>query len=349
MVEVIRFLIDLISLACFYIIISLSLNLEYGWAGIPNFGKMLFVGAGAYVVAYFAGRIMIFLFSIKYDYINNNAPSVAVMNQILISRPVLGISIFITVLALALLIGVLFGLFASIISLRLREDYFAMSLYIFAEIERNFVYNYDRIAGGNLGVAIPDPFLWLYNYIDRYIFFLILLISFSVITFLIIERMTKSPLGRTLKAIRENEVVAQVYGKNIFLIKTKVFMIASMFASLAGALYAFYAGGVIAVAYDRVSWTFWPFFMIILGGLANNLGATVGAISIVSVRYLIDFYKFEIAHYVPFDVAWLEYILVGIALILILIFRQEGLIKEKPVKTLAEKEIQAIIVKEKRE
>ena len=100
-------------------------------------------------------------------------------------------------------------------------------------------------------------------------------------------------------------------------------------------LYAFYVGGTIAIAYDRTSWTFWPFMMILIGGLANNKGVLVGTLLFVTLRKFIIFFKDSLQPYVPFDVVWLDFLLLGVILIAVLLYRPQGIFTEKPTKTIS--------------
>jgi branched-chain amino acid transport system permease protein len=83
--------------------------------------------------------------------------------------------------------------------------------------------------------------------------------------------------------------------------------------------------------------------MVIVGGAGNNVGALVGAGIFVTLRKLITFYKSYFEPFVPFDVVWLEYLLLGLALIVVLLYRPEGLVPERPTKTLARRELKEII------
>ena len=83
-----------------------------------------------------------------------------------------------------------------------------------------------------------------------------------------------------LRAVRDNEVAAESLGKNTTHVRIKIIMVSAALAAIAGALYAFYVGGTIAFAYDRASWTFWPFLMILIGGLANNKGVLIGTLTL---------------------------------------------------------------------
>ena len=110
-------------------------------------------------------------------------------------------------------------------------------------------------------------------------------------------------------------------------------MVSAGLAAIGGALYAFYVGGTIAFAYDRASWTFWPFLMILIGGLANNKGIVVGTFIFVLIRKLIIFFKDSLEGFVPFDIIWLDFLLLGIILLVVLLYRPQGIFKEKPTPT----------------
>ena len=112
-------------------------------------------------------------------------------------------------------------------------------------------------------------------------------------------------------------------------------MVSAGLAAIAGALYAFYVGGTIAFAYDRASWTFWPFLMILIGGLANNKGVLIGTLLFVTLRKFIIYFKDSFQGYVPFDVIWLDFLLLGIILLAVLLYRPQGIFIEKPTPTIS--------------
>ena len=146
--------------------------------------------------------------------------------------------------------------------------------------------------------------------------------------------MIRSPLGRMLRAVRDNEVAAESLGKTPHMIRIKIIMVSAALAAIGGALYAFYVGGTIAFAYDRASWTFWPFLMILIGGLANNKGVLIGTLLFVTLRKFIIFFKDSFEGFVPFDVVWLDFLLLGVILLAILLYRPQGIFVEKPTKTI---------------
>jgi len=196
-------------------------------------------------------------------------------------------------------------------------------------------HNFTPIIRGNLGALVPDPFAWAGEF--RYITVLVFVVVICVLVFIYLARLLRTPLGRVLRAIRDNEVVAEALGKDVTSTRMKIIIIASMIGAIAGALDAFKAGGIISTMYHRETWTFWPWVMVILGGAANNLGVVAGALVFTTLRRVIDFFKGYLDPFVPFSVVWLEPLLLGVILLLILMYRPEGMIPEKPTQTLDKK------------
>ena len=197
------------------------------------------------------------------------------------------------------------------------------------------VSNYNpSIIGGYYGVSVPDILAWLPGE-QRFLAFTVMAVLIAILVYLFVERLLTSPYGRLLKAMRENEDVVEAFGKNIMTVRIKTVAIGSAVAATAGALYSFYSVNVIATTFNRVEWTFFPFLMLLLGGMGNNRGVVLGVFSFVVAKLFLTVYKFEIKTmlHLPFEATWLEYILFGIAMLLILYYRPEGILKEKPVMT----------------
>ena len=341
---------DFIIFFAIYLIVALSLNLEYGYGGVPNFGKVLAVAAGAFTVGFFPGRIAAWLFNIgtaeyngltDYATLDYHVTIVTEVNKVLGANPALSIAIFFVTLIVAALIGAAIGYVASYPAIRLREDYLAIMLLAMGEAIRVIGHNYTPIIRGNIGALVPDPFAWAREF--RYMVVLLFIVGVCLMVLFYLERLVRTPLGRMLRATRDNEDVAESLGKDVTRIRMKVIVIASMIGAIAGALDAFKAGGIIATMYHRETWTFWPWVMVILGGAANNTGIVVGAFAFTSLRRLIDYFKGYLNPFVPFSVVWLEPLILGIMLILILMYRSGGLIPEKPTPTLSRKKLKKII------
>lgn len=327
------FLIDLLAIFSIYVIVNLSLNLEFGYTGIPNFGKVLAVGAGAFVAAAIPGRIFAGMIGIEGDYIGNNIAIVSQINLWLVDNAGIGIAVFILTLGIAAVVGAILGLATSYPVIRLRGDYLAITLLAFGESIRIIGNNFTPLAGGTLGVQVPESLSFLPDDM-RFPVATIGLLIIAAIVFVYTEKVVRSPLGRMLRAVRDNETAAQALGKDATRARIQVIMISAALAAIGGALYAFYVGGTIAFAYDRASWTFWPFLMIIIGGLANNRGVLVGTFTFVVIRKLIIFFKDSFEGFVPFDVVWLDFLLLGVILLAVLLYRPQGIFHEKPTPTI---------------
>ncbi|MEM1905515.1 MAG: branched-chain amino acid ABC transporter permease [Nitrososphaerota archaeon] len=337
------FLTNLITLIGLFIIISLSLNLEYGYAGIPNFGKLLAVAGGAYFVGAVSGRILALAYGqpAGLGYIERNLEVVGLLNSAISSSPLQSIGFLILSIVGAAFFGGLLGYVASYPAIRLRGDYLAITLLAMGEIFWVIGDNWQPLIGGSMGVRIPDPFRWIGSEYRPLAILLTVLIT-AVIIFLYLEYLGRSPLGRVLKAMRENELSASVYGKDVVKLRTKTLIVGFAIAAISGALNSLWTVSVSPKDFERVRHTFMPWVMVIIGGAGNNLGAVVGAIIFVTLRELIVFYKYFFEAIIPFDVVWLEYLFMGIALIIVLMYRPEGLIPEKPTRTLSKKKIREI-------
>ncbi len=334
---------DLIINLAIYLIVALSLNLEYGYAGIPNFGKVLSVAGGAYAVGFFPGRIAAWLFNIapNLDYITyHRGIIIPQVNSVLRGNPALSLALFFATLAIAAAVGALLGLASCYPAIRLREDYLAMTLLAMGESLGLIGLYYSPLIGGTLGVAVPDLFGWSGE--SRYIASMLFILSISLLVLFYLERLVRTPLGRMLRAIRDNEDVAESFGKDVTRIRMRTIMISSIIAAVGGALYAFNTCNVFSPTFSRASWTFIPWVMVVLGGAANNVGVLLGTFGLISLQRFIDFYKEQLGPLVPFDVVWLYFLLLGVGIILIQMYKPEGLIQEKPTHTLSRKQLKRL-------
>ena len=327
------FLVDLLAIFAIYVIVNISLNMEFGYTGIPNFGKVLAVGTGAFVAASIPGRIFASIAGIDGDYISDNLLIVSQINLWLVDNVGIGFVVFFLTLGIAAAVGGGVGLLTAYPVRRLRGDYLAITLLVFGESIRIIGNNYTPLVGGTLGVQVPDPLSFLPDEF-RFPVATIGLVAIAAIIYVYSEKMIRSPLGRMLRAVRDNEVAADALGKNSTHIRIKIIIVSAALAAIGGALYAFYVGGTIAFAYDRASWTFWPFLMILIGGLANNKGVLIGTLLFVTLRKFIVFFKDSLDGFVPFDVIWLDFLLLGVILLAILLYRPQGIFVEKPTATI---------------
>ncbi|HEC57656.1 MAG TPA: branched-chain amino acid ABC transporter permease [Candidatus Syntrophoarchaeum butanivorans] len=331
-----------------YLIVSLSLNIEYGFGGIPNFGRALAVLVGAIAVGAFVNRVIMLVLGINGDIIYASGEVKSLMNELISKDPLIGVALFLLVILLAAALGALTGALFILPSARLSEDYLAITLLAISEVLFMVSYCNPRIIGGYYGVSVPDIFAWAPGEWREPLFALLLIFTATVIYF-ITDRILSSPYGRLLKAMREDEEVVRACGRDVMWIRIRTVALGSSIAAVAGALYSLYTLNVIATGFGRVEWTFYPFLMVLLGGAGNKKGVVAGTISFVLIKILLMTYKYEIKDLfnLPFETVWLEYIIFGILMLLILLFRPQGLIEEEPIMTEPMKEAWERYSKEK--
>jgi branched-chain amino acid transport system permease protein len=328
------FILDVLLWFAIYMIVVLSLNIEYGYAGIPNFGRAMAVLIGAMAVGGVVNRILMYILGIEGGIIEASGTLKGVVTPVISHNPLFGLGLLIFSLLIAGFMGALAGALFILPSAKLKHDYLAITLLAISEV-LYLVSNFNTsLIGGYYGVSAPDVMAWIPGE-QRFLAFTLLGLSLAVLVYLFVERLLTSPYGRLLKAMRENEDVVKAFGRNTFMLRIKTVALGSGIAALAGAFYSLYSVNVIASAYHRVEWTFFPFLMLLLGGKGNNKGVVVGVFCFVLAKVFLTVYKYEIKStlHLPFEATWLEYILFGVLMLLILYYRPEGLLMEKPVLT----------------
>ncbi|MDM7274726.1 MAG: branched-chain amino acid ABC transporter permease [Thermoprotei archaeon] len=383
---------DVFSIAIILIVV-LALNFMAGYAGIPNFGMALFVYIGAFALAGVGTRVALALVELtspgfiellrsSYPLILGDSSSFEVfvrvagdpmvnrivtrkVESVIEASSILSLTLTLAVFGFAIIAGALTGVLASLAAVRLREDYLAIVLLAFSELMVSVVFDQtDALAGGPNGAWVVRPWprvgaleglAGLLGTIPDVLISLAVGLAVLAACFIYVERMANSPMGRMLRAMRDDDLTIRVYGRDVAVTRLKVMAIGAAMASIAGAIYAtVYIQVKAADTYDRVTWTFVPWAMMILGGMANNWGAVLGGIIVYLGRKAIYYYAPAIASVIsPIlgveasiagDIlrAQLPNILVGVLIILVLYLRPQGIIPEKPSKTLSRREIEAI-------
>ena len=289
---------DLIVYIGIFGIVALSLNLEFGFAGLANFGKVAFFLIGAYTYA--------------------------ILSQI-------GVPFYLCLIVGALTSAIL-GLLVSLPALRLRMDYLAIAILAFGEILRLIMKSEKWLAGGNWGMPVSPIFPSTGSYLTYRLENIGLVFFCLFICFLVLQLLANSPYGRAMRAIREDEVAAEALGKDRSKFKAQALMLGSAMAGIAGGLYAQYLQHVVPGMFiPMVTFTVW--IMVLLGGPANNWGVLLGAALVEIFDRGTNIAKDYIT--LPIDPSDLQYILFGALIILVLLFRPQGLLKESMVKTRA--------------
>ena len=286
------FLLHLGVLITIYTIFALSLNLEVGYTGLFNFGHVAFFGIGAYTCALLTLQRIPFEVS----------------------------------LLIALAMAGLWGCLLSLPSLRLRGDYFGIATLGFGEIIRMIFQNEVWLTKGPMGIpGIPKPVLFSYRFASLSQYFSLTL-GFAVLTFLFLRVTLRSPFGRVLRAIRDDEVAAETLGKNAFRYRVKAFVIGSVFAGLAGSLWAHYTTFISPGDFTLLE-TILALLIVVLGGQGTAWGPVIGTVLLILFQESLRLLRLP-AEWTRY-LAPLQQMIFGALLVLLMIFRPQGLIRVK--------------------
>ncbi|MFX0054283.1 MAG: branched-chain amino acid ABC transporter permease [Promethearchaeota archaeon] len=340
-------IINLVIDISIFSIVTLSLNLEVGFTGIPQFGRVIAVIMGAFTAGSIPGRVMAFLMGIPnaemYADGAYNVVIVTSINAVLRTNPLLAITYMLSSLILAAIAGAIIGWLTSRPAVRLKEAYLGISLLAFGDILMFIGINYTPIVGGTTPVMVPDPFAWVWGPMRSVMYAVVTALLMGFVLFML-YRLTKSPFGRSLKMLRDNELTSNVYGKDTVSVRTTSLVIGSMIASVAGAIYVMFIGAANSQAFSRLNWTFYPWAYLMLGGVANNFGILLGVTFFIIARTGIIISK-PFLEFLPFEPIWLEYTLAGAVMIIIVLFKPRGLIPEKPETSMSTERIHEIVAR----
>jgi branched-chain amino acid transport system permease protein len=302
------YLVTLGVFTCINAIIALGFNLQFGHAGIVNLGYFALVAVGAYMTGIAA--------------VGPPPPDGFTQYVGGFGWPV----------PLAILFGVAsalaFSLLLGLVALtRLRHDYLALALVAILEGLQVLATNDLRLFNGVTGLTnIPGPWSDVLSPSDFQLVFLGIAVISVILVFLVIQRITSSPLGRALKAVREDEEVVASLGRNTWRLKMVAFLIGGMAAGFGGSLLAVYATGWSTTAWAPEE-SLALLAAVIVGGRGRNIGAVVG---VAVVQGLIVQGSTFIPHIGSITVLpQLEAITIGVLLLAFLWFRPDGILAER--------------------
>jgi ABC-type branched-subunit amino acid transport system permease subunit len=286
---------------------ALSLNLQFGFAGVVNFGYILFQAVGAYIAA------VVVL-----------GPSSAFQQYVFGARLPFGVALLLATAAGAVL-SFLIGLF----SLRnIRRDYQAAILLIISLMATQVVQGYVPLFNGSNGVTgVPRPLsslpLSLQGYQWSYAGWVLLV---AALAFAFVTWLSRSPWGRALRALRDQEDAASAIGLNVTALRLQVFVIGGALAGLSGGLLVEYIGAWSPDAWGYAE-TFVIFTALFVGGIGNFRGAVLGVL-LVPIIFL------ELPRFLP-QVGYpglmdsVEWIAIGAVWMLCLYVRPQGIVPER--------------------
>ncbi len=303
------FLADLLALGCINAVIVLGFNLQYGYAGILNMTYYTFVAIGAYITA------------------------VTTMGH----QPAgYGTETYILQWSLPWFLGLLaggigsalLGLFVVTIAVRrLRSDYLAIVTVSIGFIIWVLITDDPRIFDGANGLYGVPQIAGTESYSG--VAYTLTLMGLSIIllaaVIVVARRIFRSPYGRLLRGLREDEIVALSFGKPVVQARIFIFVLGSFIAGLAGGLLVLYIGAWSPDAFLPLE-TFFFLAAMIVGGSGNYIGSIVGAFLVVEL--LNEATRFTPSFGQPQDAGAIRGILIGVVFILVLRFRPGGLVRE---------------------
>jgi branched-chain amino acid transport system permease protein len=285
-----------------YSLLAIGMNMHWGDTGLLNFAHAAFFAVGAYTSA-----------------ILTTPPATGSL-----ATRVVGFDfpIVVGLLAGTALAG-LVGVFLALPSVRLEGDYLAIVTLSAAELIRLLIHNEAWLTTGAQTLKnIPRPLSGSLP-VSYDLFYFVLVWAIVGVCYLLFTRLSQSPFGRVLHAIRENDDVPLALGKNTYAFKLKSFGIGAAIAGLAGGLWAHYVYAISSIMF-LPSITFLIWAAVIIGGAGSYGGAILGASVIVGLRQITRFIPGD----VPFgdQLAYIRLMVVGAVLILVLYYRPEGLL-----------------------
>ena len=221
------------------------------------------------------------------------------------------------------------------ICIRLRSDYLAIATLGIAEILRLVLKNEIWATNGARGISqIPKPFEHVaepWNQVGM----LLLVFAIVLVLYVLLERARRSPWGRVMAAIRENEDAARAAGKDVERLRIEAFIFGAALMGLGGALMAHHIKFIEPNAAEPVSATFLVWVMLIIGGSGNNRGAILGAILVWAIWSATEILTTRLPSEWAIKAAYLRIFLVGLALQFILQRYPGGIFRERRFRTTA--------------
>ena len=313
-----RILFNVLTFAGIYGLAAIGLNVHFGLTGLLNFGHASFMGVGAYVtlllIPHAAGR--------EGQITETGLP-------------------FLLALVIGILSASLFGLLLGLPAIRLRGDYLAIVTIAAAEIFRLLVRDLESVTGGVYGVINFSDSLqqhrpsFIETFVSKYdlnagqiwVGFLSWVSIFFVL--LLLNRLNSSPWGRALRAVREDEDAVRALGKNAVWLKLQSFMLGAGIAGLSGVFLAFNYGSLQTTLFVPLL-TFYVWAIMILGGVGSLSGPIFGSVIfwvIISETDRLAALIFENAN--GQQLAGVRFVLVGLLIMILMIFRPSGLLGKK--------------------
>jgi len=279
------YFVHLAILISIFAVLGVSLNLIVGYTGLLSVTHAAFFGVGAYATA------------------------------ILLTTTSLG---FFTSVLVGVVLAVIVSFLIGVVLSKFNDDYYALASLGFSVIVFSVFLNWQGLTRGPLGIpGISRPELFGFVF-SQNIHFLIFTAVTLVLVFWAAQLIVRSSFGRVLKAIRDDETALQVFGYKTLHFKLAIFMISAGMAAIAGSLFASYITFIDPSSFAVMESVF-MLSIVILGGLADNKGAMLGALFLILLPEILRFVG------MPTDIAaQMRQVIYGVLLILLMLYRPQG-------------------------
>jgi branched-chain amino acid transport system permease protein len=292
-----------------YGVFALGLNVHWGYTGIFNFGVAGFFAVGAYTTA-----------------ILTKQPSTGQYVEYIGGY---GLPFVVGLLGAGLACGIL-AFIIGIPTLSLREDYLAIASIGVAESLRRVFINERWLANGTRGmIGIPQPLHGLVDPSDYKYVYLCIVAVILIVIYIAIERGIRSPWGRVLRAIREDEMTAAASGKSVFAFKMQAFVLGAVIMGIGGAMYAHYVRAITPDSFTPFFGTFLIWVMLIVGGSGNSKGAVLGAFIVWGIWTGTDWIINHSPGALGTQIFYLRNLLIGLLIVVVLLVRPKGILGEE--------------------
>ena len=284
--DILSYVFHLLIILAIYLVLALSANLSLGFGGLFNLAFSGFALIGGYMSA-------LFMLQLKIP--------------------------FTVAFVLSLFFGYIIGWLMSAITSKLKGDYLALTTFGFGFVVFTIALNWEKLTRGALGLpGIPKPNLGFLQ-INNLSQFLVLYGLIALISYLFIQKLIKSPIGRNIQGLRDNELGILVLGKNSAKLKNLVLGLSGLFGALSGVLYVHYITYIDPYSFGLGDLIF-ILSAVFLGGLASNKGTFTGVLILVFIPEALRFLPIPSALIGP-----LRQIIYSLIIIVILWLKPKGI------------------------
>lgn len=319
-----NFFVGFMTFVGIYGIITLGLNIQWGYTGVFNFGILAFFLIGAYTAAIITKEPATGEFQ---DYIGGYRNDLDFIPYLDSGE---WFPFIVGTVAAGTVAGLL-ALFLSIPTLRLREDYLAIATIGVAEFVRRITIEERDLVNGTRGLTgVPQPFGGWFDSSDWKYVNMVIALTVLILLYFALERAVRSPWGRVLLGLREDEEATEASGKNVFAFKTQSFVVGAVIMGFGGAIWAYTSKAITPDSFTHYTATFLFWAMLILGGSGNNKGAIVGAYVLWGFWVItLLMTSYDLGSAIQTRLPYLRELGIGLLIVITLLLRPAGLLPQE--------------------